>query len=84
MLRRVVKKKRFRFADARNVTRYDTPQFDWLVATGFVAAAGDDWYELTARGEVGGRAGAVRGLTCPRPRCWPARTPRPRSGSRTG
>lgn len=51
MIRRVLKKKRFRFEDARNGTRHDQDQFDWLVEAGFVVAVGDDTYELTEKGK---------------------------------
>jgi hypothetical protein len=58
MLRRVLKKKRFRYADARNMTRHDQAHFDWFVANGFVAPAGDGTFELTDKG----RAAADLGL----------------------
>src|SRR5690349_8898527 len=41
MVRRVLKKKRFAYADCRNGTRHDEEHFDWLVANGFFVAAGD-------------------------------------------
>ena len=50
MVRRVIRKKRFRYEDARNMTRHDQAHFDWLVEKGFVAQAGDGQYELTERG----------------------------------
>lgn len=49
MIRRVLKKKRFRFDDARNGTRHDQDQFDWLVGEGFFVAVGDDAFELTEK-----------------------------------
>jgi hypothetical protein len=52
MLRRVVKKKRFAYADCRNMTRYDEDHFGWLVEYGFVAAAGDGAYEMTDKGKA--------------------------------
>jgi hypothetical protein len=58
MLRRVLKKKRFRYEDARNMTRHDRAHFDWFVAAGFVAPAGGDVFELTDKG----RAAADLGL----------------------
>jgi hypothetical protein len=52
MLRRVVKKKRFQYADARNQTRFDQAHFDWLVGNGFFAASGDGSFEVTERGRA--------------------------------
>jgi hypothetical protein len=52
MLRRVVRKKRFGFTDARNMTRFDRFNFGWLPANGFVARVGDDVYQLTDRGKA--------------------------------
>jgi hypothetical protein len=49
MLRRVLRKRRFKFEDCRNMTRHDKAHFDWLVEHGFVADLGGGWYELTAR-----------------------------------
>jgi hypothetical protein len=40
MLRRVLRKKRFAFADCRNQARFDKSYFDWLVENGFYVAAG--------------------------------------------
>jgi len=50
MLRRVLSRKRFDFADCRNMHRQDRKHFDWLVENGFFAAAGDGRYELTDKG----------------------------------
>lgn len=50
MLRRVLRKKTFGFEDCRNQSRRDGAHFDWLVARGFLAAAGDGRYELTEKG----------------------------------
>lgn len=50
MVRRVLKKKRFKYEDARNMTRHDRIHFDWLVDGGFFADAGDGWYTVTDRG----------------------------------
>lgn len=52
MVRRVVRKKRFRFEDTRNQTRHDRLHFDWLVANGFFAELDDGWFELTDRGKA--------------------------------
>ncbi|HEX4611410.1 MAG TPA: hypothetical protein VH092_24665 [Urbifossiella sp.] len=52
MLRRVVKKKKFKYTDARNMTRHDQTQFDWLVENGFFAAVGDGTFEMTDKGKV--------------------------------
>lgn len=57
MLRRVVKKKRFTFADARNWTRQDRVQFEWLVANGFFADAGEGYYTMTDRGRASAELG---------------------------
>jgi hypothetical protein len=60
MIRRVYRKKRFRFEDARNMTRQDQKQFDWLVKQGFFAALGDGWYEATERGRNAADMGAYQ------------------------
>jgi hypothetical protein len=57
MLRRVVKKKRFAFEDMRNQTRNDRQHLDWFVANGFVAPAGEEVFELTARGKAAAELG---------------------------
>ncbi|MDB5311098.1 MAG: hypothetical protein JWO38_5300 [Gemmataceae bacterium] len=49
MVRRVLKKKQFRFEQARNQTRHDQVHFDWLVAEGFFAQIGEGLYELTEK-----------------------------------
>lgn len=51
MLRRVLKKKRFQYADARNMTRHDEDHFDWLVENGFFVQVGDGWFSITDRGK---------------------------------
>ena len=51
MIRRVLKKKRFRFEDARNMTRHDDDHFQWLVENGFFVQVGDNWYSITDRGK---------------------------------
>jgi hypothetical protein len=58
MLRRALKKKAFRYADCRNMTRHDQDHFDWLVENGFFAQVGDGAYETTETG----RAAADLGL----------------------
>ncbi len=57
MVRRVLKKRQFTYADARNGTRFDQEHFDWLVAEGFFVAV-DDGYQLTDKA----RAAADLGL----------------------
>jgi hypothetical protein len=58
MLRRALKKKRFRYEDARSMTRLDRAHFDWLAGNGFFAPAGGGVFEVTAAG----RAAADLGL----------------------
>lgn len=48
----VLKKKRFRFEDARNQTRHDLMHFEWLVANGLFSPLGEEWYELTEKGKA--------------------------------
>ena len=57
MVRRVLKKKTFTYQDARNMGRADQAHFDWLVANGFFAAAGDERYVVTDRGREGAELG---------------------------
>ena len=52
MVRMILKKKKFRFEDARNQTRHDSMHFEWLVTNGLFASLGDDWYELTDKGKA--------------------------------
>src|SRR5436305_1744514 len=53
MIRGVLKKKRFRYDDARNQTRHDQTHFDWLVRNGFFEKAGNDgWFALTEKGKA--------------------------------
>ena len=52
MVRRVLRRKRFGYADCRNQTRHDKVHFEWLVGNGFFAAVGDDQYEVTAKGKA--------------------------------
>ena len=50
MLRRVLRKKKFRYEDTRNMSRNDHVHFDWLVEGGFFKEAGDGLYEVTDKG----------------------------------
>lgn len=50
MLRRALRKKQFRYDDARGMTRHDDEQFEWLVSNGFFTAVGAELFEMTARG----------------------------------
>jgi hypothetical protein len=52
MLRRALKKKRFRYEDTRNMARQDRAHFDWLVEHGFFAEAGDGLYAVTDKGRA--------------------------------
>lgn len=52
MIRRILRKKRFTFADARNFTRHDKIHFDWLVDNGFFTATGQERFELTDKGKT--------------------------------
>jgi hypothetical protein len=52
MVRRVLKKKRFAFADARNMTRHDQAHFDWLTEKGFFVAVGKDQFEVTDKAKA--------------------------------
>lgn len=51
MLRRVLKKKKFRFDDARNMTRHDQAHFDWLIDRDFFVANGDNTFTITDKGK---------------------------------
>jgi hypothetical protein len=50
MLRRGLKKKRFKFEDCRNMSRNDEAHFEWLVEEGFFKDAGDGWFAITDKG----------------------------------
>ena len=50
MLRRALKKKRFKFEDTRNMSRNDKSHFDWLVRQGFIESAGEGFYAVTDKG----------------------------------
>jgi hypothetical protein len=52
MVRRVLRRKRFAYADCRNQTRHDVAHFEWLVSQGFFVAAGDDRFEVTDKGKA--------------------------------
>lgn len=52
MLRRALKKKRFRYEDTRNMSRNDQVHFDWLVASEFFKNLGDGFYTVTDRGRA--------------------------------
>jgi hypothetical protein len=52
MLRRVLKKKKFRFEDARNMTRNDRVHFDWMVENGLFAVVGEGVFEVTDKGRA--------------------------------
>ena len=58
MIRRVLRVRRFRYEDCRNMTRTDRANFAWLVAGEFFRELGDGWYAVTDRG----RASAELGL----------------------
>jgi hypothetical protein len=81
MLRRVLKKKRFRYADARNMARHHQEQFDWLVANGFVAVVGDEVFEVTDRRKAAADLGMYE-LRETDPSPAPARSPGPQGGGR--
>jgi len=50
MLRRGLKKKRFRYEDSRNMSRNDQIHFDWLVSSGFIKEVGDGYFTVTDKG----------------------------------
>jgi hypothetical protein len=50
MLRRGLKKKKFRYEDTRNMSRNDQLHFDWLVAGGFIKEIGDGYFAVTEKG----------------------------------
>lgn len=57
MVRRVLKKRKFKYDDARNMTRHDQSHFDWLVENGFFSEMGDGWYALTDRAKEAAELG---------------------------
>ncbi len=75
MVRRVCRKKRFRFEDARNMTRHDQDHFNFLVEYGFFVAVGEEWYELTEKGKNAADLGAYE--------FEPTRPAKPAGGGKT-
>lgn len=73
MLRRVLRKKKFTYADIRNMTRHDEKHFGWLVGNGFVTRLAEDAYELTERA----RAAADLGEYHWEPATGPTTPPKP-------
>jgi len=57
MLRRVLRKKRFRYEDARNMSRNDRRHFQWLLENGFFEDLGDGWYRITEKGRSAAELG---------------------------
>lgn len=57
MVRRVLKKKKFMYEDARNMTRHDQAHFDWLVEHGFFSDLGDGTYTVAERGRESAELG---------------------------
>ena len=57
MLRRVLRAKRFRYTDCRNMTRHDQAHFEWLLDCGFFAEVGEDAYEVTDKGKTAAELG---------------------------
>ena len=50
MLRHGLKKKKFRYDDARNMSRNDQAHFDWLITAGFIKETGDGYFTVTEQG----------------------------------
>jgi hypothetical protein len=48
----VLKKKKFKYEDARNMTRHDQVHFDWLVERGFFEDSGGGWFAVTDKGRT--------------------------------
>ncbi|HJZ59436.1 MAG TPA: hypothetical protein VKE74_31110 [Gemmataceae bacterium] len=57
MVRRVLGKKKFRFEDARNMTRHDRAHFDWLVDNGFFSEVEIGFYAVTGKGKESAELG---------------------------
>lgn len=57
MLRRVLKKKKFKYDDCRNMTRHDEGHFDWLLDNGMFVASGDGSFEVTDKGRAAAELG---------------------------
>ncbi|HSQ54285.1 MAG TPA: hypothetical protein VLM40_00960 [Gemmata sp.] len=51
MLRRALKKKRFKFEDTRNMARQDKLHFEWLINHGLIEPAGEGYYAVTEKGK---------------------------------
>ena len=52
MVRRAMKKKKFKYEDARNQTRFDETHFQWLLQHGFFVEVGSETYEVTEKGRI--------------------------------
>lgn len=50
MVRRVLRKKKFQYDDARNQSRFDKDYFAWLIEKGFFQDVGNGWYAITEKG----------------------------------
>jgi hypothetical protein len=70
MVRRVLAKKKFRFEDARNMTRHDRAHFDWLVDNGFFTEVETGMYTVTTKGKESAELGLYEYE--PRPQTAPA------------
>ena len=81
MVRRALARKRFTFADVRDMTRHDRKHFEWLVENGFFVPAGDTLYELTERGRSAADLGYYEYEPTPRPPAPPA-APKPARGKK--
>lgn len=57
MVRRVLRKKKFRFEDVRNMTRHDKAHFEWLLGNGFFEPAGEGQYAITDKGRTSAELG---------------------------
>jgi hypothetical protein len=57
MLRRVLKKRKFKYDDCRNMTRHDQAHFDWLLDNGFFVANGDGTFAITDTGREAAELG---------------------------
>jgi hypothetical protein len=52
MVRRVLRKKKFTYDDARNQTRHDQSHFDWLIKHGFFEEVGGGSYTVSEKGKA--------------------------------
>jgi len=57
MVRRVLKKKKFCYDDARNMTRFDKAHFEWLIERGFFERVEESWYTVTDKGRESAELG---------------------------